>query len=260
MFVAFVSLGILGLLLGGLLAFASIKFHVETDPRVEQLEGVLPGSNCGSCGKPGCSGYAAELAANENTPIDLCAPGGHAVAAKIAEILGREYAGQKTKKLAFVFCKGGKAAKDKFIYSGQKTCLAAVMVSGRGAKACQYGCIGYGDCVTVCKFDAIKMTEQNVPFIDTDKCTNCKACIKICPKKIIKEVMHKETSNVICSSLDNPKISKNNCEVACIACNICVRNCPYKAITLVNNLAVIDREICTNCGICVTKCPTKAII
>lgn len=258
MFTAFLLLGILGLLIGALLAYSSIKFHVDVDPRIELLESILPGANCGACGKAGCSGYAAAII-NENAPVDLCAPGGQEVVKKISAALGIEHSSEKIKKVAFVFCQGGKKAKDKFVYAGIKQCSAAIMVS-RGQKDCVYGCLGFGDCVSACQFSAIKMNTNDVPEIIPDKCIDCKACIKACPKNIIKEVIAKETADVICCSNDPGKIAKNKCTVACIGCGICVKNCPYQAITLVNNLAVIDREKCTNCQICVSKCPTKAIV
>lgn len=257
MLTAFLLLGILGMLIGALLAFSSIKFHVDINPKIEELENILPGVNCGACGKAGCSGYASAIV-NENAPIDLCAPGGPEVAKKLALAMGQEHTEEKEKKVAFVFCQGGKAAADKFIYAGIKKCSAAIMVSG-GQKSCTFGCLGFGDCVEACKFDAIKLNANQIPVIDPDKCVNCKACIKVCPKNIIKEVLLKETANVICNSGDPGKIARQKCSAACIACGICVKNCPYQAITIINNLAVIDREKCTNCGICISKCPTKAI-
>ena len=168
MLTAFILLGILGLLIGALLAYASLKFHVEVDPRIEQLEGILPGINCGACGKAGCSGYAAALV-NENAAVDLCAPGGLEVAKKVALVMGINHTPEKIKKVAFVFCQGGENAKDKFTYSGIKKCAAAVMVNG-GQKACSFGCLGFGDCVEACKFDAIKLTANQVPVINADKC------------------------------------------------------------------------------------------
>lgn len=257
MLTAFLLLGTLGLLIGALLAYSSIKFHVEVDPRIEQIEGMLPGANCGACGKAGCSGYAAAII-NDNAAVDLCAPGGPEVAKKIAQAMGIEHATEKVKKVAFVFCQGGKKAKEKFTYSGIAKCSAAMMVQN-GQKSCAYGCLGFGDCVTACKFDAIYLNDNSVPVIDADKCINCKACIKACPKSIIQEVIFKETAMVICQSQDPGKIAKNNCEVARIGCGICVKTCPYAAITIENNLAVINKEKCTNCGLCVAKCPTKAI-
>lgn len=257
MLTAFVLLGILGLLIGALLAYASLKFHVEVDPRIEQLEGILPGANCGACGKAGCSGYAAALV-NENAPADLCAPGGIEVAKKVAIVMEINHTPEKIKKVAFVFCQGGKKAKDKFVYSGIKKCAAAIMVTG-GQKACSFGCLGFGDCIEACQFDAIKLNADQVPVIDADKCINCKACINACPKNIIQEVIFKETAAVVCRSHDTGKTAKVACETACIGCGICVKSCPYDAITLEKNLAVINKDLCTNCGICATKCPTKAI-
>jgi RnfABCDGE-type electron transport complex B subunit len=254
---AFLSLTILGLLLGAVLAFASIKLHVEINPLIQQIEEILPGVNCGACGEAGCNGYAAAIV-EKNVPINLCAPGGTETAQAIAKLVGQEVKEDVIKKCGFVFCKGGKDAVEKFQYSGIQTCKAASIVDG-GQKSCIYGCLGFGDCITVCKFDAITMTDQGVPVINPDKCVNCGACYKACPKNIIKEIEYKEMRRVICSSHDLGKIAKQVCKVACIGCGICVKNCPFDAITLENNLAIINREKCTNCGICEVKCPTKAI-
>jgi electron transport complex protein RnfB len=254
---ALIALVILGAAVGVILALASLKLQVEVNPLIEQIEAVLPGANCGACGKPGCCGYAAEII-NSNAPVDLCHPGGAEVAAEIARIMGKEIPGKKIRKVAFVFCKGGKRAATKFKYSGIQTCQAAMLTAG-GQKACKYGCLGFGDCVKACKFDAIKMLPDGYPVVDSEACVDCLACIKACPKQIIQETTHKEVKRVVCNSHDNGKVSRSVCEVSCIACNICVKSCPYEAIVLDNNLAVIDPEKCTNCGICVEKCPTRAI-
>lgn len=257
MLITILILGVLGFLLGAILAYASIKFHVEVNPLLEKLEAALPGINCGACGYAGCSGYAASLL-NEGTPLNSCAPGGTETITKLAKLLGKEPGEEKVKKVAFVFCKGGRSAEDKFIYSGIQSCQSAVLVAG-GQKTCVYGCLGFGDCQKACQFDAIKLNDNNVPEIDPDKCINCGACITACPKGIIKEVILKESKNVICASKDTGKIARQACKVACIGCGICQKVCPFNAIKIVDNLAVIDREKCTNCGICQEKCPTKAI-
>ena len=77
-----IVLGLTGLAMGLFLAFASIKFEVQVDPKIEAISGILPGANCGGCGFPGCSGYAAAIV-ELGAPMSLCAPGGAAVAAKI---------------------------------------------------------------------------------------------------------------------------------------------------------------------------------
>lgn len=254
---AVIALLALGSVLGLLLAFASTKLYVPGNPKVELLEKALPGLNCGACGYPGCPGYAEAL--NAGAPIDLCKPGGHDTAQKIAVILGVEHTQDKTRRVAFVFCNGGKRAVNRSRYAGELTCKAAVLVSGGGHKQCSFGCLGFGDCVTVCQFDALHMTENATPVVDQVKCTNCGACYKACPKNIIQETIHKPMQNVVCCSHDKGSVAKAACAVSCIACGICVKNCPFQAITLENFLAVINPEKCTNCGICTTKCPTKAI-
>lgn len=256
--IAVLALVALGLLMGLMLAIASKTFAVEVNPLITQIEAVLPGANCGACGKPGCAGYATEIV-EQNAPLDLCKPGGAEVVENIAKLLGKTVSITIIKNVAFVFCQGGARAVDRFVYSGIKTCKAAVVVAGGGNKACKYACLGFGDCVTVCKYNAIEVSKLGAAVVKPSACINCGACIKECPKKIIQETALKEVKQVICASHDAGKVVRAVCSVGCIACGICVKSCPFEAITMSEHLAVIDPEKCTNCGICMTKCPTKAI-
>lgn len=163
-----------------------------------------------------------------------------------------------TKKIAFVRCSGGTKAKDKYIYEGIKSCQAANFYAG-GQKACFYGCLGYGDCVDVCEFDAIYMGDDNLPHVIDEKCVGCGACVEACPKGIIELVPEDQNIIVACISNDAGKVVREVCKTGCIACRICEKNCPYNAIYVENNVAIVDYEKCTSCGICVAKCPTKVI-
>jgi len=166
----------------------------------------------------------------------------------------------KERSIAIVKCRGGlKEAKNKYQYTGYKTCSSSSLIYG-GPKSCMYGCIGYGDCVSVCPFDAIIMNSNNIPEVNRERCTGCGNCVKACPKNIIELASTKSNQIIWCNSNDKGALVKDICNVGCIACNICVKNCPYEAITMENFLAKINYEKCTNCGICVTKCPHGTIV
>ncbi|MBN2259558.1 MAG: RnfABCDGE type electron transport complex subunit B [Clostridiales bacterium] len=254
---AVVSLGGMGLIFGAVLAFASQKFAVEIDPRAIEIRNALPGANCGACGFPGCDGFANAVLAGK-TSVNGCPVGGPESASKIAEIMGvAAVAGEK--KTARVLCKGGDNCLSRFEYDGIEDCKAENMIGGGGSKACTYGCLGGGDCVQVCSFDAIHINEYGVAEVNPEKCTACGLCITACPKNIIELVPYNQTVFVDCINLEIGGHVKKNCSNACIACKICVKNCPEDAIHVENNVARIDYEKCTNCGICFEKCPTNAI-
>lgn len=255
-----IVLGLTGLAMGLFLAFASIKFEVEVDPKIEAISGVLPGANCGGCGFPGCSGYAAAIV-EEGAPMSLCAPGGGAVAAKIGEIMGASVDVSGEKVVARVLCQGDNTRTTKiYEFDGEiQTCAAMALYAG-GDKSCMYSCLGHGDCEKVCPVNAIKVNEKGIAEVDEEKCISCGLCQKACPKKVIAMLPQNKKVTVTCSSRDKGAVAKKNCSVACIGCGICAKNCPVEAITVIGNLAKIDPAKCISCGICATKCPTKAIV
>lgn len=254
---AVIALSITSILIGAILAFTQITLAIKINPLVEHINTILPGINCGTCGFPGCNGYAVAIV-EQGLSIDRCTPGGQEVMAKLAAAMGKDAPQEQAKRTAFVFCKGGSQAHDAFTYTGVLTCSAAMQING-GFKQCTAGCLGFGDCIPVCKFGAITMTELGVPKVDPEKCVNCGLCYKTCPKKLIRPILNKQICQVVCNNHDSGKVARSVCTVACIACGICVKTCPFKAITLENNLAVIDPALCTHCGLCAPKCPTKAI-
>ncbi len=251
-------LGVLGGLFGFLLWFASKKFAVKVDEKEVKLQECLPGANCGACGYPGCSGYAAAVAKGE-AKVGLCVPGGQKVSDDMAAIMGTE-AEASEKMVAMIRCAGSNdKAEKRFKYSGIKSCLEASTIPGGSIKECRYGCLGLGDCAAACPFGAMS-TENGIAKVDKDKCVGCGACVKACPKKVIALVPADAKVAVNCANpLRGPEV-KNNCKVGCIGCTLCARNCPEKAITMVNNLPVVDHTICTGCGTCTMKCPVRAII
>lgn len=258
--VSVIILGVLGILFGIGLSIASKVFHVDVDPKIEQIEEVLPGANCGACGYPGCAAYAEALVLSGAEPT-FCAPGGDEVTKKVAAILGVK-ASSKERRIAVIHCLSGGNNNTNFRYinKGVTTCLACIQLSG-GRNECLYGCLGYNDCFNVCPFGAISLDENNMRIIDEDKCTGCGKCVEACPRNLIELVPISNKVHIQCMSQDKGKDAKAKCgnNTACIGCGLCAKKCPVDAITLENNLATINYEKCVSCGLCATVCPTKAI-
>ena len=252
-------IGGLGLFFGGLLAFAAQRFAVEEDPRVETICDLLPGANCGACGFPGCINFAENIVKG-STNVNSCIPGGKAVCDSICNVMGVASVASDTKHVAEVYCIGSSAlAPDRFEYHGVKDCKAAMAYSG-GFKACAYGCLGLGTCAACCPFDALKMGADGLPLVDPERCTGCGICVKACPRNIIRIVTaDRHGKYVPCNSRDSGKVVREACEVGCIGCKACVKACPQGAITVTDNLAVIDSAKCDDCGKCVPSCRRNII-
>lgn len=254
-------IGGLGLVFGIILAIASKVFEVKVDPRVEQISEALPGANCGACGMPGCGGYADSIVHNGEA-VNKCAPGGAALVAKIAAIMGTS-AEANEPKIAFIHCSSG--GKDntnwKYAYQGIETCKSAVNIAD-GPNMCSFGCVGFNDCQRVCLFDAISIDEHGMRCIDPEKCTACGACVKACPRGLIELISTTKYVRINCSSKDKGPLARTSCGSThpCIGCGICAKKCPVNAITITNNLAKIDYSLCISCGLCAAACPTKAIL
>jgi len=253
---AILVLGFLGLLFGVGLAVSSKKLAVCVDERVEKVFHLLPGSNCGACGNPGCFGFAESLISSK-AAIDSCRVSNDAAKEEIAKILGTSLE-KKVRRIAVLHCNGGVKVKDKFIYSGIDDCLAANLVLG-GNKACVFGCLGLGTCLRACPFGAISMSDEKLPVIDKHKCRACNKCVLVCPKKLISLVPISGVVTVCCNSHDFGKEVKLVCPVGCIGCKLCEKACKFGAMAVIDNLAVIDYHKCTSCAECVKVCPTHAI-
>lgn len=246
----------LGLLMGALLALASKLFAVKKDEKAEAIKECLPGANCGGCGYSGCDAYAAAVSAGD-VPVNKCSVGGAEAASKIAQIMGVD-AGAQVRMRAQVMCSGtGEYAKKKYIYEGIDDCVAASKIGG-GDKMCKNGCIGLGTCVRACPFDAI-VVEDGVAAVDYSKCKGCGICVSACPKGIIKLIPFDAKHWVGCMSVDDGKNTRKVCDVGCISCKLCQKNCPAGAINVDNFVASIDYDKCTGCDICTDKCPRHII-
>lgn len=255
-----IILGVMGLVFGLVLAFAAKVFEVKIDPRVEAIIAALPGANCGACGKAGCAGYADSIV-NSGAEVNLCAPGGAAAVAKIAQIMGTSAVASDSKVAVYHCSSGGKDnTKWKYAYQGIESCKSAVNIAA-GPNSCTWGCVGYNDCFKACKFDAISVDDNGMRHVDISKCVGCGACVKACPRSIIMLVPINKHVSIKCSSKAKNPLAKQLCgtERPCIGCGLCSRKCPVQAITITNNLARIDYGKCIDCGLCATVCPTKAI-
>ncbi|MEI7424062.1 MAG: RnfABCDGE type electron transport complex subunit B [Prolixibacteraceae bacterium] len=244
------------------LYWVSQKFQIFSDPRIDEVEALLPASNCGSCGFPGCRAFAEACVEAESMSHLSCPVGGTETMQAVAHFLGHEASHFKP-RTAVLRCNGTCDVRPKTsIYVGVKTCLAVSSLYG-GETDCQFGCLGYGDCVPVCQFDSIHMNPLTLlPEVDDDKCNGCGACVDACPKVLfeLRRQMPKHRKIfVACRNQDEATIASKACVVACTGCSKCLEICTFDAIEMTKNLAYIDAEKCTLCRKCVSVCQSDTI-
>lgn len=261
--VTIISLSLLAMLAAVILFFVAQKFKVFEDPRIDEVQAILPGANCGACGFAGCRNFAEALVKADTFENLNCPVGGAAIMEEAAKMLGKE-ASTVEPLVAVLLCNGTPEYRPHTTrYDGVPDCRIAHSLYG-GETDCSYGCLGYGDCVKACTFDAMFMNDETgLPEIIDDNCVACGACVKACPRNIIelrKKAKKDRKIYVACSNCDKGGPARKACKVACIGCGKCFNVCKFDAITIENNLAYIDASKCTFCRKCVEECPTNSII
>ena len=248
----------LAFVLGVTLGFFRDFFAVPEDPITANIRAVLPGANCGACGYPGCEIFAAEVAKG-NVQASACTAISLSAMKKIAAITGVD-GGEVVQTVVALACLGSSIHTPlKGSYTGIPTCWGAKIAGG--TKLCAWGCLGFGDCVRVCKFDALGTNVYDLPRVNYSKCTGCGLCVSECPQKLFKKIARNQKGALVLCSNVNPikKMVTDACKISCFKCGQCVKNCPEQCINMETLLPVVDYTKCTSCGNCVIKCPTKVI-
>lgn len=259
----YIAVGILtglGLLFSSILALAYKKLKVYEDPRIDNVEEMLPGANCGACGMPGCRAFAEQVVLGELNP-GKCTVSSESGIDAIANYLGVE-ASTEEKQVARLLCAGGKKeAHNRAAYAGaMQSCRAEAVVAG-GSKDCSWGCLGLGDCEVVCDFGAITMSDDALPVVDPEKCTACGDCVDICPKGLFELMPVSNKLIVQCKSQVEGDLATNSCSVACTACSRCVADAAPGLIEIKSGYAQINYQLNDLASPQATdRCPTGAIV
>ncbi len=258
-FVAGLFLATLGVMLAAILLIANRKLYVYEDPRIDEVDELLPHSNCGACGTPGCRPFAEALVSGAADP-GQCTVNTAEMNQGIADYLGVDL-GEHERRVARLACAGGShVARTRASYRGVETCRAAALVSG-GDKGCTWGCLGLGDCEVACDTDVIHMDRHGLPVVDEAICTACSDCVDVCPKDLFSLQPVSQQLWVACKNLDEGDVAEADCDVTCNACNRCVMDAPEGLISIIDNLAVIDyekNELASR--VAIERCPTGAIV
>jgi H+/Na+-translocating ferredoxin:NAD+ oxidoreductase subunit B len=253
----------LGVVFGFTLAAVARRFHVDTNPLVDRVRAQLPSANCGACGFAGCQAYAEAVVERSEVSPSLCAPGRATVAEALARLTGKDM-GAVTDRIVIMRCHGTSAfARDEALYAGLDTCAAASLVFG-GPKACKNGCLGLGDCVKVCPFDALSIGPEGISVVNESKCTGCGLCLPACPKELFEFYPRNRRVELSCVAKDKQSVVRATCMVGCTLCRKCVAKCPAGAIAWDGRTILIDHEKCLAYGpscqeVCVDICPSTIL-
>lgn len=260
--ISIIVLGVIGLIAAVLLFIAAKKFFVYEDPKIGEIEELLPGANCGGCGFSGCHAFAMECANAKSMDGLNCTSLDAEGMRKIAAIAGLTPTAAQ-KRVAIVKCSASCENRDpRNYYDGVRSCAIEASLY-QGESDCIYGCLGCGDCVKACPFGAMQMlANEALPHVDLDKCTGCGKCVDACPRHLCELVRKPDDRPIVwvaCANRDRGPIAMKECGVACIGCSKCRKVCPQEAPEISSFLANIDQEKCTSCGECIKACPRHSI-
>lgn len=262
LFSSILVLGVIGITAAVLLYIAAKKFHVEEDPKIAEVEELLPGANCGGCGLSGCHAFAVACAGAKSMDGLNCVSLNEEGMKAIADVMGFS-ATARQKMVAVARCNSScetRTAPNR--YNGVSSCAIEAALY-QGESECTFSCLGKGDCAVACPFDALVMDELDAPLVDWEKCVGCGRCVEACPRGIMQLLpLHSDRPLVwvACSNTHKGPIAMKECDTACIGCGKCIKSCPEKAPSVTSFLASIDAEKCTGCGSCIEACPRKSIV
>lgn len=216
----------------------------------------LPNVNCGACGREYCKWFAKDIV-DGKAKAGECPLISYDNKAKLEQEFSKQWH-EDTKKIAFVKCKGGEDCPNKYVYEGCASCGSQEKLHS-GAKTCEYGCLGCGDCVKSCPFSAISINKKGVAFVDPELCVGCGNCTLTCPNKLIELIPYSQRVVTVCNNLTTMPGECFDCKVGCVHCGHCVEVCPTDAISIESGVPVIDNEKCIRCYKCVRVCPNHCI-
>ena len=239
-----------------LISYLSTRKKGVNSSEVSYIHNLLPGIDCKACGCSSCEEFAKKVARFE-ADSDECKVNTFKNKQKLKRHFEKPI-DKNIKRVAFIKCKGGDQCQDKYTYIGDKSCSACERLHS-GVKACKAACLGCGDCVKACPYNAIEINKKHVAVVNPLKCVGCGKCISSCPNNLIDLIPSTQAVGVVCNNtFDDAGIIKI-CPVGCVRCGSCEKVCPTHAIVMKDGLPVIDPALCNGCGKCVGACPSHTI-